>query len=67
MLVDNIAIILEGAAEALAATGLASMRQVRAAVRRLRAWGQRPDAALWFALAWVEGIKPDGRARHRNR
>jgi len=66
-LVENIARILEGAAQATAATRLVSARQVRAAARRLRAWGRRPDAALWFALAWVEGIKPGGRTRRRIR
>lgn len=23
------------------------------------AWARRPDAALWFALCWAEGIRPD--------
>lgn len=23
-----------------------------------RAWGERPDAALWFAISWAEGRKP---------
>ena len=64
LLVENIARILEGAAEATAATGLVSTRQVRAAATRLRAWGRRPDAALWFALAWAEGVKPGRRSGH---
>ena len=57
-LVENLARILEGAAAAIAATGLVSGRHVRAAVARFRAWSRRPDAALWFAVAWVEGIRP---------
>ena len=23
-----------------------------------RIWSQRPDAALWFSVAWAEGVKP---------
>jgi ubiquinone/menaquinone biosynthesis C-methylase UbiE len=57
LLVENLARILEGAAETIAATGLVSARQVRAAVARFRAWARRPDAALWFAVGWVEGVK----------
>ena len=58
LLVENMARILEGAAGAIAAGGSVSAAEVRAAVARLRAWGRRPDAGFWFALAWVEGIRP---------
>jgi ubiquinone/menaquinone biosynthesis C-methylase UbiE len=58
LLVENLARVLEGAVSAIAATGLVSSRRARAAVGDVRRWGRRPDAALWFALAWVEGIRP---------
>lgn len=74
VLVENMARILEGATGAIAAASPLSPHQVRAAVERLRAWGRRPDAALWYALAWVEGIRPKapgapdrGRGRARGR
>ena len=75
LLVENMARILEGAAGAIAAAGpidaggAVSARQVRAAVARLRAWGRRPDSGFWFALAWVEGIRPTsgGRRIHGTR
>ena len=25
--------------------------------RALRQWGRRPDAALWYGLCWVEGVR----------
>lgn len=59
LLVENLARVLEGAAEATAATGLVTAAQVTDAAAAVRVWGLRPDAALWFALAWVEGIRPE--------
>jgi ubiquinone/menaquinone biosynthesis C-methylase UbiE len=57
-LVENLARILEGAEGTIAATGLAQAAQVRSAVAALRAWRERPDAALWYAVACVEGVRP---------
>jgi len=28
------------------------------ALRALRRWGRRPDAALWYGLYWAEGMRP---------
>jgi SAM-dependent methyltransferase len=28
------------------------------AVAAFRAWAQRPDAALWYAMNWAEGVRP---------
>jgi len=28
-----------------------------AAMSALRNWGERPDAAIWFAMAWAEGVR----------
>ena len=28
-----------------------------AAIAATRAWGERPDAAFWFARCWAEGIR----------
>ena len=58
-LVENLARVLEGAREAVVATGLMDLRQCDAALAALRAWGERPDAALVYALACVEGVRPE--------
>ena len=26
-------------------------------VANLQAWKRRPDAAMWFAIAWAEGVR----------
>ena len=30
-----------------------------AAIAAFRAWSTRPDAALWYAINWAEGVKPE--------
>jgi len=57
-LIENMARILEGAEEAIVGTGLLDGPAHAAAVRSLRAWAGRPDAALWYAIACVEGVRP---------
>lgn len=57
-LVENMARILEGAQEAIVGTGLLGREGCRAALAALRLWGERPDAALYYALACVEGVRP---------
>jgi hypothetical protein len=27
------------------------------AVREYQAWAKRPDAAVWFAMSWAEGVR----------
>jgi SAM-dependent methyltransferase len=53
--VENLAAILEGAREPMVAGGLLLEDTVDAALAALREWGRRPDAAMWFAMAWAEG------------
>lgn len=55
--VENLAIILEGAREAIAATGIAN-GDFNSAIAALREWKRRPDAAFWFAMSWAEGVRP---------
>jgi SAM-dependent methyltransferase len=57
-LVENMARILEGAEAAIAATGLLEPGRIRDGIAAFRAWGERPDAALWFAVACATGVKP---------
>jgi SAM-dependent methyltransferase len=57
-LVENMARVLESAEEAVVGAGLAEGPEFHAAISSLRAWGGCRDAALWYALACVEGIRP---------
>jgi hypothetical protein len=56
--VENLALILEGAREAILATGQLETAELEEAVAALRHWGKRPDAAFWFSMPWAEGVKP---------
>ena len=31
-------------------------------LRKLRAWGRRKDAAIWFSICWAEAVRPCGRS-----
>ena len=55
--VENLAIILEQAENAIVSTGV-SKDDLFAASAALRVWKQRPDAAFWFAMSWAEGVRP---------
>ena len=52
----NLAGVIEGALEPIEATGL-PRETVRAALDALDEWRRRPDAAIWFAMAWAEGVR----------
>ena len=55
--VENLALILEGAREAIVATGT-GREDLASALVALREWKRRPDAAFWFAMSWAEGVRP---------
>ena len=55
--VANLAAIFVGARDAILATNGVSASAFDAALDALRAWGERRDAALWFALNWAEAVK----------
>ncbi len=57
-LVENLAGILEGAREAILQAGGLDDRPFEDALAALRGWSTRPDAALWFAVCWAEGVRP---------
>jgi SAM-dependent methyltransferase len=56
--VANFAANLAGARDAIAATRLVSASDVDRAVEAIAAFGRRPDATLWYAMPWVEGVRP---------
>jgi SAM-dependent methyltransferase len=55
----NFAGNLEGAREAIAATGMVTADDVDRAVEAIEIFGARPDAAIWYAMPWAEGIRPE--------
>jgi SAM-dependent methyltransferase len=50
--------MLEGARATIVPAGLLDGAMYDEAMRALRAWGRRPDAAIWFAMSWAEGVRP---------
>ncbi len=58
---ENLAVILEQASWPIAATGLVSAADVTRAAAEVRAWAGRPDAVLWYAMAWAEGVRGSDR------
>ncbi|HEV3119592.1 MAG TPA: methyltransferase domain-containing protein, partial [Gemmataceae bacterium] len=50
--------ILEGARETVLSHKLLDPRYYDAGLEALEAWRHRPDAALWYAISWAEGIRP---------
>jgi len=57
-LIENMAGVLEGARDSILAGERIDGKGFSAAMDSLRRWGKRPDAAVWFAMAWAEGLKP---------
>jgi ubiquinone/menaquinone biosynthesis C-methylase UbiE len=64
-LVENMATILEGARGAIVGPPLVAPDLFDGALRALRAWGRRPDAAIWFSICWAEGARPPSRGAKR--
>jgi SAM-dependent methyltransferase len=58
LLLENLRIILEGAREAILEGGEVDAAAFGRAMEEYAAWGRRPDAAWWFALAYAEGVRP---------
>jgi SAM-dependent methyltransferase len=55
--VKNLAAVLEGAMEPILSVGL-TRAQMDDALAALERWRARADAAIWFSIAWAEGIRP---------
>jgi SAM-dependent methyltransferase len=56
-MVENVIGILEGVRDRLLAKSLIAEPDYRRALADLRAWGERPDAALWYEVLWAEGVR----------
>jgi len=53
--VDNFAGVLAGARESILARTDVAAGELDEGLAAFRAWGQLPDAALWYATCWAEG------------
>ena len=55
-IVGNIASIIDEAFEDIVAIGI-PRAAVRASLEALMAWSKEPDAAVWYGMAWAEGVR----------
>lgn len=55
---ENLIEVLRGAREAVVSAGLLDERSFDRTISDMVEWATRPDAALWYALAWAEGVRP---------
>jgi hypothetical protein len=58
-LAENFAGILRGAKESALKFGLIEPREFDAGLSELDAWKGLPDASLWFAICWAEGVRTE--------
>jgi SAM-dependent methyltransferase len=57
--VENLARILEGVRQPILDVGEVDAAAFDECVAVLRQWGTRPDAAMWYAISWAEGRRPN--------
>lgn len=55
--VDNLIHVLLGVREALVAGELLLPVELERGLEELARWGELPDAALWYGIAWAEGCR----------
>ena len=56
--VDNMVGLFIGAQEAMLSGGLLEEDTFRDAIEALKEWKFRPNAGMWYGIAWAEGIRP---------
>lgn len=59
LITGNMLRILEGAREAIIALGGLSEQVLGRSLTGFREWCARPDAAVWYAINWAEGRRPE--------
>lgn len=59
---DNVAALMSGAREAIVQTGRVDARGFDAGMAAWARWRKLPDAAIWYAVAFAEGVKSAGHA-----
>jgi ubiquinone/menaquinone biosynthesis C-methylase UbiE len=55
--VENLAFIVETVRDQILALGEFDGAFFDAGVAAIREWANRPDAAIWYAVSWAEGVK----------
>jgi SAM-dependent methyltransferase len=55
--IDNMHGVIAGAAEDIARSGSLAANRVQDGLRELREWAQRPAAALWYSVPFVEAVR----------
>jgi ubiquinone/menaquinone biosynthesis C-methylase UbiE len=57
--VENLVRVLLGAGDAIVAIGEVDRAGLEACVAAIREWARRADAAIWYSMAWAEGVRPE--------
>src|SRR5262249_53629159 len=57
--VENLAGILRGVRQFLLDEALTDAGSFDQALESFARWGERPDAAIWYAVSWAEGRRPE--------
>jgi SAM-dependent methyltransferase len=57
LFVQNLTVLLEGARDEIMEAGKIDRPRFDEAIAGVRAWGDRSDAAFWFARCWAEGVR----------
>ena len=55
--VDNLVGVIAGAKETMLQHGLFDEKRFDQVISSFQSWKQRADAALWYAVAWAEGVR----------
>jgi SAM-dependent methyltransferase len=56
--IENCIVILQGALQAMLRVPGINITVVEEAINAVRQWSARPDAAMWYAIAMAEGVRP---------
>ena len=57
---ENLAGVLESARAAILEAEILEAAFIDRTIAEIREWSLRPDAAIWYAVCWAEGVKPGG-------
>jgi SAM-dependent methyltransferase len=57
--VDNLVRVIDGVREPILRLGEIEPMAFDSCLESIRDWGQRPDAAYWYAVSWAEGRRPE--------
>ncbi len=56
--IENLVGVLDSARETMFTAGFLDPKYFAEGIAGLREWSHRPDAAIWFAISWAEGVRP---------